>query len=611
MKSPIIVKLLVYTILTVFAFSIKSVKAERMPSFDMDTCVGESKGIVQGTLDAAGELKVARVLNGALSGLPTLKLQQGAFEFESLQKRMDGKGPVEVVAFLEDQAGDEWGLALQYAGLVGFEKDAVFLEENDFGHNQRRKSAAYNRDTFFQALEDAMRVCGEGKRLISAPRSIERTRQLIAFALEHHQPNDPRDPFRPFRPNYHLGQVAAALDHPGDDEQGLILQALREAKTPREHIILLNLAERIPLRDNAPDAVALFLPPSHPPAVREAAMEALSRINGCRAVDYLAPYLVPDEPLLLTVLTNLGPRSFPPQDPRLNRKAVDALARLAQSIKESDQGKQVLQNIPGALSGQIAHYMHPRLLPVLYALALSGDAASCAQSFSDLQAATGLKYEQADKTSWEAWRKKAQPLLDGDLDLQTAAGLELWMERYAQADPATQRILMNLWFFEPTVDEAALIDSAERNEAAKKALAELWQRDRLSEAARKAIVQRFLSVKLVSQPPEEAKKDKSLYGVAVVVSSSFPFPQAAWMDNREVISFGPRAPAFQDENWGNWSLQDKGAEGLSRTDSVHAASPPQVRAILELRENGFPHSHDTPWTLTWNLGPIQLDNSTP
>jgi hypothetical protein len=342
-------------------------------------------------------------------------------------------------------------------------------------------------------------------------------------------------------------------------------------------------------------------------------MNALSAINGYRAVDYLIPYLVLDDPQLLTALRDFGPTSFPPNDQVLNFKAVDALEKLAQAIRkrQKQDGAQALSNESYAVIGQLTHYMHPRLLPILYDWALSQDHVSSGQAFANFTSITGLKYDQADKTHWETWRAKARPFLGINYDLQTKAGRKLWMDHYAKADPATQGILMRLWFFKPTIDETALIDLAKQNDIAKGVLAELWQRNRLSGEARKTIVQSFLSVELVNQPPEESKKDRSLYGVAVIFSSSFPFPKAAWAENRRTLSIGPRAPSFQDDDWNDWSLHGKGIELLCWKDSDHALSPPQARALVELRESDLPHSHDTLWTLTWNLGPIRLTNSSP
>ena len=96
------------------------------------------------------------------------------------------------------------------------------------------------------------------------------------------------------------------------------------------------------------------------------------------------------------------------------------------------------------------------------------------------------------------------------------------------ADGATQKILMNLWFFEVNIDEAALIDLAARNEVAKQVLAELWKRERLSENGKQAIVKRFMTFRLVNDPPKRGGEGQNVVRSAVSTTSAFLSPIVQW-----------------------------------------------------------------------------------
>ena len=593
-------------------------RAEYIPGFDMETCVGKATNIVQGKLNSTGELNVTDVLVGSLPAAHGLKLDLGQYHFERLQKITSGKGPFEVVVFLDKDSNQGWGLVLQYAGLVGLDKEKVFPYRGSYGFLDSEEPE-YTRTSFLKALADAVQKAKEVDKLLAAYPNIDRAREMVRFALAHEQVTDGKANLLRHAGHHQLGRIAAALKTQGQDGQKAVLQAIYWAKTPQDQTTLVYLAGIIPLANSALDAVSDFLPRTNPPALRKAAMNTLNAVNAYRAVDYLTPYLLLDDPQLETVLSNLGARSYPPQDGWLNVRAVDALQKLAESMTGKDEIPFTTKNgsgyVIGAVGDQMSHYAHPKLMPLLYRRAVLGQPTESAQGFSDFCTLTGLKYPHEDRASWEAWWSKAQPLLDGNFNLQTVAGRELWMDHYRRADPATQKILMNLWFFEPWIDEDTLIDAAMQNDSAKDALSELWKRGRLSANGRKALAQHFMVYKLVNHPPAEAKNDKTLYGATLEGVWLFPFPTAEKLRLRADISIGPEPPTLKadpmDNSGTGWRNVDFPRRPNDQAPQItrQSSSPPQARAIVECIEwdSGVPEV----WKTQWNIGPIQLSNVQP
>ena len=594
--------------LTLLFVCVSSVLGERGVPFDLDTCVGRAKAIVLGELDARGEIKVTKVIRGGPELGDNLRTSTGEYTFKGLQTLTAKQGPLEVVAFLNEKNADEWQLVLQYAGIAAFDGETVYLTQDGLMNSQLAKSTLLNKDRFLQMLDASMKNEEERIRLAALPRSAERAKLLVDFILAHGQSDGTKERFR-----YQIGQVASALKNPMPEEQAVVLAALREAKTVREQVILLNLVEWIPLTNDTMDTVASFLPRVNPPAVREAAMNALHRIDTFKAVDYLVPYLVLDDPQLATVLQDFGSQSYPPQDQLLNIHAVEALKKLAESMKGPDYVPIENGYVIGAVSGQLCHYLHPKLLPLLYAKAVHDDGPSSAQVFSNFRSTLGLQYNREDKTSWDAWWKKAQPLLEGGFNLQTATGQDLWMDHYAQADPATQKILMNLWFFEPSINEAALVSSAIQNETAKTVLAELWRRNRLSNDAMKTIVERFITFRLVNEKPDWPRADKNSYAVRIHFVASFPFPQNASDNGRMMIFINDDDKGTEIASWKTGSLGSyhEGEDCKTIDKGLTCPSPPKVSAVVEMEGSDYPRSHDTLWKASWRLDPIRLESLVP
>src|SRR5690349_9155549 len=81
--------------LWLFSFhGLASLRAERMPAFDLDLCSQRAQLIVRGELQADGTVKVAEVLKGKSELGGVLRLSDGKNVFESLDSlnlSRDGK----------------------------------------------------------------------------------------------------------------------------------------------------------------------------------------------------------------------------------------------------------------------------------------------------------------------------------------------------------------------------------------------------------------------------------------------------------------------------------------------------------------------------------------
>lgn len=52
-----------------------------------------------------------------------------------------------------------------------------------------------------------------------------------------------------------------------------------------------------------------------------------------------------------------------------------------------------------------------------------------------------------DPQAWRAWWERNKRLLEPEYDLRTTAGINVWLEAAAKAEPDVQKILLKLWEF--------------------------------------------------------------------------------------------------------------------------------------------------------------------
>jgi hypothetical protein len=567
-------------------------------------------------LDDSGRFKVVEVLKGEAEVAAKLSIAGGGHHFESIQRALSGaKPPVvtkgadafEVVAFLEEQSANEWRPTLDSAGLVALKGDAVYNFQRDWfgGFSEDRH---YTAKSFVAGVRAAILLAQERQRLLAAPRSPKRVRALVGLAVQRGR-TTPLVPDFPATIRYHLGEIAQGLMSANAEERSALLGALQHATAACDQAVLLELAGLVRW-NGAFDATAKFLDRGYAPAVRRAAMQALGQIDRYRAVDHLVPLLTLDEPELRIALLSLGPVWYPPQDRILNIKAVDPLAKLARDLRtrHHEQGPQVLLNESYALAAQLERYFHPRLAGILYEWALANDHASSEQALSDLKSAAGLKLNRGDADAWREWWKNAQPLLEKEYELRTDEGRDVWMKAWQAADEATREILMRLWFFEPEIDESAILAVAKQSDVARLVLAELWQRKRLSPETRKAIVEHFLRFKLIEENVHTPMY-RTWRSYGFVAETDFPFPADSWVSARSDLSQTEREPKIDEsDSGGSGSLQTAALGAFRSMGAQSNPGNPLLRGVIELREVDHQNGGKVLWTLRWTPEPLRLQH---
>lgn len=594
----------------------ETLHAEYEPPFDLDTCVAGSQLIVTGQIHRDGQLRIDQVLEGKMEHPRTVQLSEAGLKYR-LGSQFDKRVAIDVVAFLTKNGTGQWALVLGWEGLVVIEGNRAcpygvpYLAPTETPEMRGFiQSSTFDRDGFIAAIHRAATMVAEINRLLEQPRSIERNRVLIRLTAKCDQLYRPPFAVDPFRPSYLLGKIAEALRDPSDEEELELIDALQRAQNPQEQRKLLEVARLVPVRDRSFDAVADFVSPDHAPEVRRAAMQAIQRINGFRAVGVLVPLLSRKEPELKTALQSLGPVSVPSSDKILNLKAVEALEKLAGEIEleykrrgQAVNSDNTFGNQCGAFVMQLQHFAHPRLIPILMAWALGPEHPSWGQAWSNLCAITGLNIPRENPSAWQQWWDKAKPLLSPQYDLKTKEGRNFWMEAWTASDSASRRILLNLWWFEPDVDEPALLTAAKTSGAARAVLSELWRLNRLSPDAKRSIVEGLVSLRIGGGEKINGRPDFYL-----AAETEFNFPQNAQVEYR-LGDLGGKHPGTQidQEPWGARGLNGD----LSRIGGVEEDSPDSgmVHAALDIREVSFRPERRVLWSVRKEIGPIKVDTS--
>ncbi len=630
---------LTLAVLALLLASDHSASAEYIPPFDLDAGSDSATLIVGGELDATGVLTVHEVIKGNVQGggepPQRLRLEQGEYFFGLLKRAMQtdsplAQSPLAVVAFLAEGHDQRWPLYLGEAGLVGLAQDHVYNVGGPvFQPGQRVGAYGYvlrpdfTVATFRQALHNALLAVQERDRLLALPRSASRMQRLLNFLSLQ-------------KGSYHWWRVAQALHPVGVAEEEVILQALQQsfsgvlstsdAPSQQPTVLLLNL-----LGSSAPSARAFtvvsgLIDRARPTQIRYAAIMALASMDRFRAVEQFIPLLSLDDPQLATLVYLVSPISSPEQNGLFNNQAVPALLRLSRALRQepaSARGR--LLNAEYAVMGELQNLGHPHLLAELYQWTLGGERWEREQALAALNALTGSHFSLTVTASGQhgslkqgslaQWWQRAWPLLQPSYNLQSREGRQRWLAAYSRADAATQRILIRLWFFERAIDETALLQAASRGGgkgdgaiAAKAALSELWQRQRLSASTRHAIVSRFITLQLVQLKDFWVKYRQLEF--QIIATRNFPFPRDAWVNSGMCIAVGnePLRLDATDIN-GQSSLEGSGPIVLGSRGGGLLEGAPVARALLELREIDYynpSHPRKVLWSQRWTVAPLRM-----
>lgn len=601
------------------------------PPFDLDTCVGSAQLIVRGSIDGASRLSIEQVLAGDPGGAKVIALgntdlyynraRQGTVMKRSRaylewfwRRYLPWLERKEAVVFLQRRGFDgKWTTSgvrdtvwLRGAGVYPFD-----------GFADDEAGPRYQRGPFFAALEEAIQVAAERTRLLNRPRSLERVPALLKLAVQH----DPLPGATFFfeNPFYHLSEIAKGFRNPSPEEQALLLQEIRVANSDGERAKLIRLAGLIPLRPEAFDSIVEFLDRNIPAEVREAAIDALAAIDSWRAEEVFAPLLTRADPQLRELLENLDPYRRAPfspdwQEPIMNRSVVEPLIRLAKDMQTERERRAKwaratdfeFENQFSALTNRLEHFQHPHFLPLLMEWALAPDDRTARPARNILNTVTGLRIPTEATAAWETWWRGARSLLEPTYDLQSAAGRAAWMAAWTQGDAGVRHLLMNLWNYEPEIDEAALLAAVD-HAAAAATLSELWQRQRLTPATQLALVQHFVRPFLVEQgDPQAPRCDRE---VRVKFKSSFPFPDNPYVEYRATVLVGddPAQPTMAevDATYSAMSLAGLISEDIGGWEGKFCGRP-LARGFVILRSIDHRHERRLLWTTTWETAPLQL-----
>jgi hypothetical protein len=157
-----------------------------------------------------------------------------------------------------------------------------------------------------------------------------------------------------------------------------------------------------------------------------------------------------------------------------------------------------------------------------------------------------------------------------------------------------------------TPHEAGLLRKAPNDANARKELATLWNEKHLSSAAKKAIVNHFVTFKLVEEYPYDLTRFPARRELEIMAHIDFPFPQSAWVQFGANIAVD-RKPVLAADYFGSgiYSLCEPPANFGSHS-GVYPGHP-EARALVQMREVIYEKSHQqTLWVIRKELEPITL-----
>ena len=250
-------------------------------------------------------------------------------------------------------------------------------------------------------------------------------------------------------------------------------------------------------------------------------------------------------------------------------------------------------------------YGHPRHIPMLLDWGLDGNAPHAQDAMWLLPSLTGLTIPVGDRQAWRTWWERNKRVLDPEYDLRTAAGINVWLDASAKAEPDVQKILLKLWEFEPAIDEPTLIKIAGKNPLARTVLAKLWSDDRLSVEARKTIVRNHLSFHLEQVPATPDETSKNRYRVRIAATADFPFPSVAYqmIEYNGAIALNGE-PVLANHQSVGFHLSDILNKGRSPFVTGVHGDRVVAHALVQVREG---NENAPVWELEWQPEPLEVD----
>lgn len=351
---------------------------------------------------------------------------------------------------------------------------------------------------------------------------------------------------------------------------------------------------------------------------RQQAFTALASIDSFAAAEVLSHFLSLDDPLIADVLA--AHHSEWMREPCLLNLAVlePLLAFSRQVLIKSHSRDERERNFGYSVLPVLQHYFHPTLLPLMIEWANDKEVTTSAQAMSHFGRSLGFLNERADPERIAKWWAQNRDVVMRHHDLSSWAGVNVWLQAWRQSDDRiTKHVLLRLWDFTPGIPEHELLNACEGESgaAAKELLSELWQRKRLTAATRKAIVAKYMKMRIVERPCVNSVDPNVWRERHVAGDRLFPFPHdtgVVWTG--EITT--DREPKISEGSSNGCSLEGSGlVEFVGGTGKLGGP----FKAILELWEMDY---QATPpqelWRLHWALdqdskkpvGPIAAEGAT-
>ncbi|HEX5399832.1 MAG TPA: hypothetical protein VFY06_12380, partial [Verrucomicrobiae bacterium] len=430
---------------------------------------------------------------------------------------------IEMVAFLSRQDHDGWMPVMGYAGLAGLAGTNVYLfglEKGMMiisGFPKAGRAENYNRESFYAAIRNEIRLDSELETLCHLPRSAQRVRRLIALLLSHRQ-------------NSFLERKASEeLRVPNPDEEKELLREINTATTAAEQSYLLNFVSRLNLSPAAFDVVAPLIATNHSPEVMRAAIWAAVRIDAERTTRLLLPQLNLQRPGLDAALN-----AIQAETPAMRLSVANTLLSLSKEMRQHeteharDETTQKQQNqtqvqadaagfgpqatgpepkppsppaisysLVEAMRSQLIRQTDPKLLTFYFDWLHQGQPACPKYVVEYLQSMLGVNWD-ADRLS--EWWKRNRKTVNADYRLETEAGRQEWFGAYQRGDDPLRHFLVHSWLRVPSANQLGLVQAATQaptRDSAREIITELWQANHLGNEAIQAMFENFMKVEFV------------------------------------------------------------------------------------------------------------------
>jgi hypothetical protein len=574
------------------------------PSFDLEASIGMSKVVAHGELHPDGTLRAIKIFKGQLEGAGDLRLPINEIWFKSVSKDIGTGGNPQVVVFLSDLGADGvYQLARDFVAFGAEDKVFAWLPSEMMTDTAFQAHPSWTKGPFMEALKQSLKLDGELDAVLAKPRDGERLTTCFEF-LRAHQPwntsTDARDLSGPW--GYFFSKIARDTQKPSAAEESVLAGLLRNVGSDEDRARVLAFTGSINCSRVLYPEVLPWVAVKVPKTPRQQALTALASIDSFAAAEVLSQFLNLDEPLIDDVVSTLNQCGWMREPCLLNPVVVEPVLALGrQVLVKCHSGDNRDGNRGYATLGVLLSYFHPTWLPLMIDWANDTDTPTRAQAMGNLCGALGVINEPAAPERIAGWWAQNRDVVMRDYDLSSWTGVSDWLQAWGQSDDKiTKHVLLRLWDFTSNVPEQELLNACEGESGvtAKELLSELWQRKRLTAATRKALVDKYMKMRIVEEPCVNSANPNVWRERHVAGDRLFPFPHDAWV-NWDGEMTTEREPKISAESCNSSSLE---GSGLFKFVGGTGEFGGPFKAILELWEMDY---QATPpqevWRLHWAL----------